>query len=231
MLQSISKRNRLLVHQHIVLAVLICFATSCNNHKPPVRKVSLDSVLINNRNLSIADSLQLARDIDSADLISVFKNKTNIWLTRTLDNKQMKWDNFHLDDFWRDDSLKESAFTPAKNFYTDYAMYLKWSPDSAYIFDMGSYGVTVSKDKAGNTSIESGDIDNEVSLVDTKANTKTKLLFFGPSISPVNAHWADSSKVALIGLSDTSLNHNHIDTILWLINVKEKFFSKYIYRR
>jgi len=209
-----------------VIAIFIAGLASCNNNKG--NKAVNDSLHADLTVLS--DSMQLVHDIDSADYASLFKSKSNVWLSALLDNKETKWGNFHLVDYWKDDSLKPLPFIPAKNFYTNYAMYLKWSPDSSYIFDMGSYGVTVNKDKDGNTSLESGDIDNEVTLLNPAAKTKTRLIFFGPGITPVNARWIDSSQVALISLFDTSASHNP-DTLMWLINVKENFFRKYTYHR
>jgi hypothetical protein len=216
---------RLLVICTVAVTSLAALS-SCNNNKG--NKATNDSLLADHSVLS--DSMQIIHDIDSADYTDLFKYKANTWLSKVLNNSQTKWDNFHLVDYWKDDSLKRSSFKPAKNFYTDYAMYLKWSPDSNYIFDMGSYGVTVVKDKQGNTSIESGDIDNEVTLLDPVHQTKTRLLFFGPGTTPVNARWLDSSQVALVGLFDTSSNHQP-DTLMWLIDVKEKFFRKYSYHQ
>lgn len=220
--------NRLSGCATIAIAAVLVLA-ACNNNKTGDKNTA-DSASANGYTLPQDDSLQLIHDIDSADYASVFKNKTNTWLGGVLGNTQTTWANFKLIDYWRDDSLKQSAFKPAKKFYTDYAAYLKWSPDSSYIFDMGSYGVTVVKDKSGNTSVESGDIDNEAALLQPSSGIKTRLLFFGPSGRPVNAHWLDSSQVVLVGLMDTSGNH-HPDTLMWLIDVKEKFFRKYAYHR
>ncbi len=217
--------HRLKYSLAIICIVLLAGLSSCNNNKG--NKAVNDSLRADLPVLS--DSMQAVHDIDSADYASLFKSKTNVWLSGMFDNKQTKWDNFHLVDYWKDENLKSTPFTLTKKFYADYAMFLKWSPDSSYIFDM-SYGMMVNKDKSGNTSFESGSVDNEVALLNLANKTKTRLIFFGPGTTPVNARWVDSSQVALIGLFDTSGN-NPPDTLMWLIDVKENFFRKYSYHK
>ncbi len=177
---------------------------------------------------TMADSLAAARAIDSADYGALFKNKTNAWLYKMLMNKQNKWANFTLIDYWRKDSMKEYAYTPANGFFTEYAMFLEWSPDSSYILDYGSYGVEMKKDKNGKYYVESGDVDQEIALINNKAKTAARLLFFGPSTNAWGAHWIDTTQVALLGRYNAAIGE-HPDTMLWIIDVKNKFFRKYKY--
>jgi hypothetical protein len=208
----------------IVGAALLAALSSCNNNKG--NKATNDSLLADHSVLS--DSMQIIHDIDSADYTALFKYKANIWLSKVLNNSQTKWDNFHLSEFWKVDSLKEISDTLEKGFLTEYAMFLTWSPDSMYLLDRGSYGVTMAKDKNGKLYVESGDVDGEVRLYNTKKHSSARLLFYGPSTNILDARWTDSSQVALLGTFDTSGNH-HPDTTLWLIDIKDNFFRKYTY--
>ncbi|HWB24212.1 MAG TPA: hypothetical protein VG738_01980 [Chitinophagaceae bacterium] len=207
---------------------IICLA-ACNNNKAKEEKAVPDSLV--SKELSGDDSLQLVHDIDSADYASLFKNKTNVWASTVLADKGIKWTNFALSDFWRDDSIKEmSGYALDKKFLNDYAIFLTWSPDSAYILDRGAYGVTMARDKKGQLYVQDGDVDTEVRLYNPNKNSYAKLFFCGPGTSVWDAHWPDAEQVALLGTVDTSSNH-HPDTLLWLINVKDNFFRKYKYSK
>jgi hypothetical protein len=200
---------------------------SCNNGKE--QKANADSLAANG--LQEDDSLQMTHDIDSADYASIFKNKTNIWAGAVLDNNNLKWADFRLDDFWKDDSIKEvPGKVLDKRFLDDYAIFLTWSPDSTYILDRGSYGVMMARDKKGQLYREGGDADTKVQLYNVNTKTSAKLFFCGPGTSIWDAHWPDGEQVALLGAVDTSNNH-HPDTLLWLINVKDRFFRKYKYSK
>jgi hypothetical protein len=178
---------------------------------------------------SKADSLQMAHDIDSADYKALFKNKTNLWLYKLLLNKQNKWENFHLIDFYNDKHIAIPD-TPPHKFLEDYRIFLRWSPDSSYMLDIGSYGVQMARDKAGKLYIESGDVDTQVRLHYNKSKTSTKLLFFGPSSWALDAKWIDSSRFAMVSVFDTT-SHRHPDTLLWIFDVRDSLFSKYKYQR
>ena len=173
----------------------------------------------------VADSLETVRSIASGDSALIYKSSTNNWIASSVQSN-IDWSRFHLEDFWSDDSLNKRPYTPEHDFYKDYAQLLKWSPDSNYVLDLGSYGVAIVKDKNGKPKIESGDVDTEVALVDPKSKTRTRLLFFGPSTTVVDGRWLDSAQVAILGLNHEKPNEQP-DTVLWVIDVKEKFFRKY----
>jgi len=215
------------------LAMLIIIATvltACKNNKQPVKKVAKDSVINIPKNLSVTDSLQLVQDIDSADYAYLFKNKTNIWIIKALNNPKIKWTDFRQADFYQVDSIKQIKDEPAKKLLEDYGMFLRWSPDSTYLLDFGSYGVTMARHKNGQLYIESGDIDSELRLFNIRKKTSARLMFHGSFTNTWDAHWADSAQVVLLGTFDTSAN-NHPDTTLWMINVKNNFFRRYVYKR
>lgn len=214
----------------IVLAFTIGIISSCNNHKDKQAKPVRDSVISISKNLSVADSLQLVHDIDSADYAYLFKNQVNIWVSKALNNPAIKWTNFALADFREDDDVKQANGELPKRLLDDYSMFLRWNPDSSYVLDFGSYGAVIDKDKNGQQYINDGEIDNEIRLYNRKMKTSSRLIFDGPGSHTWDARWADGDQVAILGTFDTT-NGRHIDTTLWLINVKTNFFRKYNYTK
>ena len=176
-------------------------------------------------NMVVDDSLQTAKSIASEDSMMIFNNNAD-WLSESIKKNNIDWNRFHLEEFWSDDSLQKKSFQPDKEFYKDYAQVLRWSPDSSYVLDIGSYGSVKIKDNSGNTRIEGGEPDTEVSLLYPKEKNKVRLLFFGPGTTIVDGRWLDSSQIAMLGLYDENGNH-HPDTLMWIINAKENFFRKY----
>jgi hypothetical protein len=155
----------------------------------------------------------------------IFNNNAD-WLSESIKKNNIDWNRFHLEEFWSDDSLQKKSFQTDKEFYKYYAQVLRWSPDSSYVLDIGSYGSVKIKDNSGNTRIEGGEPDTEVSLLYPKEKNKVRLLFFGPGTTIVDGRWLDSSQIAMLGLYDENGNH-HPDTLMWIINAKENFFRKY----
>jgi len=111
------------------------------------------------------DSVQTLQSIASEDSMMIFNNRAENWISRSIQKNNIDWNRFNLDEFWSDDSLQKKSFEPEKEFYKDYAQVLRWSPDSNYILDFGSYGSVKVKDKEGNTRIEGGEPDTEVSMI------------------------------------------------------------------
>ena len=149
-----------------------------------------------------------------------------IWISSSIKKETIDWNRFHLEEFWSDDSLHEKHFEPGKEFYKDYSTVLRWSPDSSFILDLGSYGSVKVRDNSGNTRIENGEPDTEVSMIYPKQKSKARLFYFGPGTTVVDGRWLDSSQVAVLGLYDERGDH-HPDTLMWIINAKDKFFRKY----
>jgi len=196
--------------------ILFLISTSCSNNEQDVKK----------ENTVVDDSLQTVKSIVSEDSVMVFRNDASNWIGESIQKTGLDWNRFHLTEFWSDDSLQEKPFKPSQGFYKDYAQVLRWSPDSSYVLDIGSYGSVKVKDRYGKTRIEMGEPDTEVSMIYPKTKSKTRLLFFGPGTVIVDGRWLDASQVAVLGMYDEKGNH-HPDTLLWIINAKDKFFRKY----
>lgn len=200
---------------HTVAALLLTVAgCKCNNDKAEEKAIELDST-------------QTAQSIIQEDSVMVFDNMNDPWITENFKTRGFSWSGFKLVSFWAEDSAakKPANFTP--DFFKRYASVLKWSPDSTYVLDIGSYGGVVVQDTTGKSIIAKGEPDTEVSLLYPKENKKTRVLFAGPSLHVINATWADNSQVAMLTTLDTARNGSKQDTILWMIDVKENFYRKY----
>jgi hypothetical protein len=200
----------------LISVVLFLFLASCGNNEQQSKK----------ENTVKDDSLQTVNSIVSEDSVAVFRNNAGTWISESIQKNSLDWNRFHLEEFWSEDSLQEKSFEPSPKFYEDYAEVLRWSPDSTYILDIGSYGSVKVKDKSGKTRIETGEPDTEVSMLYPKIKRKERLLFFGPGTVIVDGRWLDAAQVAMLGVYDEKGNR-HPDTLLWIINAKDKFFRKY----
>lgn len=198
------------------ITIFVCAVSSCSGSEKEQQK----------ENTVADDSTQTIKSIASEDSMMIFNNKAAGWVSESMKKENIEWNRFHLEEFWSDDSLQQKTFHPEKEFYNDYAQVLRWSPDSSYILDLGSYGSVKVKDNSGNIRIESGEPDTEVSLVYPREKNKVRLLFFGPGTTIVDGRWLDSTQVAVLGLYDENGDHN-ADTLMWIIDAKEKFFRKY----
>ena len=200
----------------VCVTAVVCTIASCSGNNKEEQK----------ENIVVDDSTQTAVSIASEDSMMIFNNKAEGWISASIKRPGIDWNHFHLEEFWSDDSLQANPFVPEKDFYKDYTQVLRWSPDSSYILDFGSYGSVKVKDASGNTRIEGGEPDTEVSMIYPKERNKTRLLFFGPGTTIVDGRWLDSSQVAVLGVYDERGN-NRPDTLMWIINAKDKFFRKY----
>ncbi|CAN5497254.1 hypothetical protein BH10BAC2_BH10BAC2_28270 [soil metagenome] len=192
----------------------LILSSSCNNNQQEEQKVEEDSVV-------------MADDIAQEDSILFFENKTDEWLDLSLNNNNTAaWKKFKLKEFWYEDSIQKQPFKPESGFYKDFAPLLKWSPDSSYILDIGTYGKVLVKDKNGKTSIQDGEVDTKASLIFTKKDIVAELIFLGAGGSIIDGHWIDSTQFSMLIVSDAE-NVHRPDTLLWLIDAKENFFRKY----
>lgn len=198
-------------------AILLLLVAACNNEE---KKPAEPEVL---------DSAQHAQLIASNDSALVTEVGVNGWLSQNLAVNNVNWNNLQLENFWHDDSLEKQPFTPTPQFYKDYHSVLHWSPDSTYLLDIGSYGSVVVKDPQGNTTLEGGDPDTEISVIFPEANQKARLLFAGPSSYIISAQWLDSTQALILGTFDQANNQDR-DTLLWIIDVKDNFYRLYNFK-
>lgn len=196
-------------------AFFIVIYTSCNSKND--KEANEASVVM--------DSSQTAASIASEDSTIIFDNTGDL-RNLIFTNVKNNWSRFKLKDYWNGDSLEQKPYEADRNFYNDYDSLLKWSADSSYILDIGTYGMMAVKDKQGKSRLESGEADTEIALLDPKKKLRTRLMFFGPGTSIEAAQWVDSNQVAILGTFDEDAD-NKQDTTLWIINAKDKFFKRY----
>jgi hypothetical protein len=196
----------------------------------PAKEITRDSIIMHHPAITKEDSMRIAHEIDSTDYLLVFENKTNTWLDTTLGRQHSTWADFHLIEYSSDNGHQVHPTAPDNQFLTDYAPLLIWSPDSTYFLDIGSDSHELVKGANGKMHLEFVDLENTIDLINYKLRTSEKIFFFGFSTSAWDAHWMDTSHVALLGRYNPN-SDGHPDTILWVINIKNNFISKYKFTR
>ena len=196
----------------IIFAGLFIF--SCKNQKEdePVEE--------------ILDSTQLAALVVSEDSAVIYSNQMVLWLDETLKTKTKSGTTISLEEYWKQDSFPRKPFVADSKFYSDYNSVLRWSPDSSYVMDFGSYGSVVTKGPDGKVKLEGGEPDTELALIQPGTNQRTRLMFVGPSSRIINAIWTDTAQAMVVGTFDKTGN-NKLDTLIWMINVKDNYFRLY----
>ena len=195
---------------------VVALLFSCNNSAEEQQE----------QDVAAADSITTNESITQEDSVLFFENKADAWLDLSLKNSGQAWNRFKLDEFWYEDGIAATPFKPAADFYKNYAPLLKWSPDSAYVLDIGSYGKVLVKDKTGQIKIEDGEVDSKASLIDAKANTTQQLLFLGAGGTIIDGKWLNANQFSLLSAFDEN-NDQKPDTVLWVVDVKENFYRKY----
>lgn len=142
-----------------------------------------------------------------------------------------------------DSSLEESKFALSKtdslnvtsssakisdedwNIYQPYFFY---APDHSRAIDLYSYGTMPVKQRDGSVMLESGEADNEVSIIDVAGRTKKRLLFSGPGTIYQKAAWEGDSVVIITGISDAN-QQNKMLPVIWRISLADSSLQQYNY--
>lgn len=173
-----------------------------------------------------ADSIHVANEISREDSNRIFTNDVKDWMQEKLARDTLSRQNFVLEEHWQEQPAEATSFDANTQFIKDYNSVLRWSPDSNYIIDIGSYGTVLTKDSKGNTVIEAGEPDTELALIEPAKKLRKRLMFVGPSSAIIDAKWIDNKQVAVIGTFDSTGNGTN-DTLLWMIDVQKDFFRLY----
>ena len=187
----------------LTVAALIIFIAACKNGKDKVETV---------------DSLQMVREITGKDSTLIFNKHHLPWIN-----------NNHIithEESWKEDSMPFQPFGGNQEFYNNYKSVLRWSPDSTKVLDIGSYGLVVVRDKDGNVTLEAGEPDTEIALIDRRKNARARLMFVGPSSEVLSASWINKSDAMIAGTFDATGNGKK-DTLIWMIRVDDMFFRLY----
>ncbi len=176
--------------------------------------------------VQINDSLAAVERIVSNDSLMIINDSADNWLANELSQNQISWNQFQLKEYYKNDSLEPDLVAPSEEFYKNYKSVIRWSPDSSYLVDFGSYGSVLVKDNEGNVRVEPGEPDSEVSLLQPSENLKWSLFFVGPSASIFNAKWVNKENVLILGSFDET-GVGKPDTLFWLVDVKQNFYRMY----
>lgn len=107
--------------------------------------------------------------------------------------------------------------------------HLVYSPDHLHAIDLYSYGNIPSLRPNGTYSLEGGDPDSEVSLVNVKTRKKRRLLFVGPGTIFQQAAWINDSMILVTGESDANAE-NEKKPVMWRINLNDSSLNAYQYQ-
>lgn len=198
--------------KRIILGIGITIVIGCNSE-------------VKESEPEIIDSLQMANGIALEDSSRVFSTENIEWLEGVFSKTTTQKNKMELEEFWNLDSFDLMDVPIEPDFYKTYQTVLRWSPDSSWILDIGSYGSIPVKDAKGNIRLEGGEPDTEVALILPKSNKRARLMFVGPSSQIIDGKWISDQELMVLGTSYQSADKN--DTLLWMINVKDKFFRLY----
>ncbi|MDB5191254.1 MAG: hypothetical protein JWQ96_817 [Segetibacter sp.] len=183
--------------------VFIILLAACNNGKDKT---------------DTTDSLQTVRKIIAEDSSVIF-NPTNLaWISNRYD--------VNHEENWKEPEMPFVHFGANQDFYNDYKSVLYWSPDSSHVLDIGSYGSVIVKDKTGHITLEAGEPDTEIALINPVKKERTRLMFVGPSSEVLSAKWVDKTDAMIVGTFDKTGNGQK-DTLIWMIRVDDMFFRLY----
>ncbi|AYD46181.1 hypothetical protein [Arachidicoccus soli] len=204
-------------------AILLIQGCKCNRKAEKKDINTNDSTTINTE-----DSVQMIHDFSLEDSANIFKINSQQWLGSILKNNTANWTNFHFKSQREIDAqTKPAPFTPPKDFYKNYQSVLRWSSDSSFIIDFGSYGSMTVKDANGNNHLEGSDPDTKVALINVAKQQQSQILFAGPSTKILDVKWLSNSE-ALMLFSEEGEN-NSSDTLLWLIDIPRNLIRQYQY--
>lgn len=214
----------------LLLMVLVLNSCTChsNQDKPTAVSAADSAAQLENKALR-ADSMM----VENPTSPDQFDTSTRAWLSASLGGKQVKKGDFDLTAGASElDSSSEATgtfgpateFTPKKDFYKDYAPVLRWSPDSSHLVDFGSYGQVVVRDASGKTSLEGGEPDTKVELINPKSGTQSQVLFGGPGLQVLNVKWISKQTFVLLY---TNTVHTQPDTLIMIADVDGQVLRQY----
>ncbi len=180
---------------------------------------------------AIEDSLVAAKSVKEDDSSKIFDNQAAINFVQNFSSKKLKWKRFQLMDYGIDlqEKSKSESFTPDKKFLTEYKSVLKYSPNKKHILDLNSDNLIPIKGKDGKMTLEGGDPETEISLIDPVNKKRTKLLFFGADSEIITGEWLSNEDIAIVGVFPTKTAK--MDTLMHVINVKTFFTRTYKYKK
>jgi hypothetical protein len=144
----------------------------------------------------------------------------------TKPEKQNSMGSYKMVSTWKEDSMIISEFNTNSNFLNKYRELLRFSPDSLYYIDMGSYNVEVVTDANGKKTYQDLGPDTEISLVSLNENKKRRLLFLGPGSIVEDAGWMDNETLLIAG-KQLRPDGNSAYNVIWKYHLPTHTFFMY----
>ena len=197
----------------LFLALTICILVyACNSG-------SDRTVVVDSSQVSPPDTSTTFTPIDSSsEFLDTFSSNLQPWLEQTTKNAQVRLRDFKYADNWVEDSLVIRSQNLDKDFLKAYESVLVYSPDEKKVLDLGSYGTTIKKTSKGKTTIQGGEPDIEVAVIDLPAKKRRRIFFSGPGSLIEKGFWMNDSTVVLAGKSH---EQNAEIPMLWLITLND----------
>jgi len=207
------------IYSTLIFSVVMLAGCTCNSNKQ-------DQHMADSLAAAKADSLRTEGRTGSHQF--VFDSQTTDWLSAAMGGKKVDTTaitgghapghNADSTDTNADAAvsvLKDSMnFQPEASFYKDYAPVLRWSPDSSYLLDFGSYGNIPVKGKEGRTALEGGEPDTKIMVAIPSQHTQWLVMFAGPGTAIVDAKWKNQHQFMLLYTFEQDSGHKDTTLIM-----------------
>src|SRR5688500_16384922 len=111
----------------IFLVVISLLAGACKNNRQKA-------------NEEVTDSLSTVLKIRQEDSVAIVRAGKQKWIANALQQPNMDWQHLKLHEHYKNDSLEPEPIAPEPVFFENFESVLRYSPDSTYALDIGSYG-------------------------------------------------------------------------------------------
>ena len=187
------------------------------------------SAVVDTANVVMPDTATSFIPVDSSsEFLDTFSSNLQPWLEQTIKSAQVRLRDFKYADNWVDDSLVVSKQNLDKDFLKTYESILVYSPDEKKVLDLGSYGTIIKKNSKGQPTMQHGEPDIEVAVIDLPKKDRRRIFFSGPGSLIEKGFWMNDSTVVLAGKSH---EQNAQIPMLWLIKLNDtsNFITRYEY--
>lgn len=172
--------------------------------------------------------------VDTADLNkdSVFLDSSEPAFSNWQEHYKIDDISFSLDSFMLSDTVSAQLYSTTADlspeYFDLYGKLLVYNDDSSLFIDPFSYSLIIEKDKGGKLYAREGEVDNEVAIINPKTNTRTRLLFCGPSCQVQKVFWYNDDVVCIMGLS-SEYTDEYFTPMVWFVNIHNGMTIPYEY--
>ncbi|MCB0699699.1 MAG: hypothetical protein H6551_10970 [Chitinophagales bacterium] len=139
--------------------------------------------------------------------------------------------HFSIDSFIANDTINAELLIRSvdlsDDFYNLYGRLIEYNDDSSKFIDPFSYSL-IMENENGKLIARGGEVDHEVTVVDIKTKTSTRLLFCGPSCEIQKAFWYNENIVGIMGLT-SEYSDEYFTPVIWFVNIKNGLMIPYYY--